>query len=134
MNRSLSATLHRSRNSLPAVVAGIMLSSVCVAAEPPPTAALQAAETAIATADQAHAADHASMELNQARRDLNAARDAVREHKMTLALYLAEESKVGAQLASARSEMMAAQIVNDSMIKSIATLKTEMNRKSGAKQ
>jgi hypothetical protein len=110
-----------------------MLSGVCWAAQPPPTAALQAAETAIATADQAQVADYASLELTGARRDLNAANDAVREQNMALAQRLAEESKVGAQLASAKAEVVRAQIVNDEMIKSIATLKEEMRRNTGAK-
>ena len=109
-----------------------MLAGVCSAAQPPPTAALQAAETAIATADQAHVADHAAVELTGARRDLIAANDAVREKNMTLALRLADESKVGAQLASAKAEVVEARMVNDEMIKSIAVLKEEMKRNTGA--
>ena len=77
-------------------------------------------------------ADYASLELTGARRDLNAANDAVREKNMPLALRLAEESMVGAQLASARAEVVEAQMVNDEMIKSIATLKEEMKRNAGA--
>jgi len=129
--RKSTANNHRPWH-LAAIATGLLLAGVCSAAQPPPTAALQAAETAIATADQAHVADYASLELTGARRDLNAANDAVREKNMPLALRLAEESMVGAQLASARAEVVEAQMVNDEMIKSIATLKEEMKRNAGA--
>ncbi len=103
------------------------------AAQPPPTAALQEAESAIAAADQARVVTYASTELTEARRNLVAANDAVREKNMTRALHLAQQSKVGAQLAVARAEVVEAQMVNDDMIKSIAELKAEMQRNSGAK-
>lgn len=111
----------------------LLLLGACATATPPPTAALQAAESAIAAADQARVANYASQELTEARRNLSAANDAVRAKNMTLALHLAEQSQVGAQLATAKAEVVEAQMVNDEMIKSIETLKTEMQRNSGAK-
>lgn len=128
-----TSTALRTSFGLAVITTGFLLSGASYAAQPPPSAELQAAETAIATADQAHVADYASVELTTARRELNAAHDAVRNKNMTLARYLAEESTVGAKLASAKAQVIEAQMVNDNMIKSIATLKEEMKRNSGAK-
>jgi urease gamma subunit len=53
---------------------------------------------------------------------------------MTTALYLAEESRASAELASARTEMLRQKEVNDDMQQSIETLKQEMLRNSGTRQ
>ena len=111
----------------------LVLGACTYTKQAPPTAALQAAESAIDAADQAHVANYASQDLTEARRNLAAANDAVVEKNMTLALYLAEQAKVGAQLATAKAEVVEAQMVNDDMIKSTAALKAEMKRNSGAK-
>jgi hypothetical protein len=108
--------------------------SACASTPQPPTAALQAAESAIADADQARVADYALPELSEARQKLNAARVAVQDQKMILAERLAQESRVDAELASAKTELTKAQAVNDQMIKSIDTLEQEMQRNSGARQ
>jgi hypothetical protein len=92
---------------------------------------LQAAESAIASAEQARVADYASAELREAREKLAAARTAVRNEEMVRALYLAEESRVHADLASAKAEEIKAKAVNDEMQKSIDTLRQEMQRVSG---
>jgi hypothetical protein len=110
-----------------------LLLGACATAQPPPTAALQAAESAIAAADQARAANYAPQELTEARRNLNAAEDAVRQENMALALRLADQARVGAQLASARAEVAEAKLVNDEMIRNIAALKADNQRNTGAK-
>ena len=100
----------------------------------PPTNELQAAELAIASAEQDQVADYALPELNDARKSLDAARVAVSNEDMVLATYLATESAANAQLASARTQMLKAKAVNEEMQNSIDTLKLELQRTSGASQ
>ena len=114
-----------------AAVAGFLAISACATAPQPPDLALQAAESAIVNAERARVADYASAELRAAREKLTAARTAVRNEDMVKAGYLAEESRVHADLASAQAEELKAKAVNDEMQKSIATLKQEMQRTSG---
>lgn len=44
-------------------VIGLLMSTACTSAQPPPTLELQAAELAIATAERDHVADYASSQL-----------------------------------------------------------------------
>lgn len=118
--------------SLLAAVSLLMLGA-CATAPQPPTQALQAAELAIANAEQARIADYASPELGEARENLTAARNAVQQKHMVLAQQLAEQSRVNAELASAKAESAKAKAVNDEMRKSTETLKQEMQRNPGAK-
>lgn len=117
-----------------AIVAGLLALGACATAPQPPNQALQAAELAIANADQARVADTASPELTQARAKLTAARDAVHQEQMVLAERLAEESRADAELASANFELAKALAVNEDMQKSIVDLKQEMQRNNGAAQ
>jgi hypothetical protein len=129
-------TLHRPKGALlasSAAMAAIVLIA-CASIPPAPTAELQAAELAIASADKAQIADHASPELTQAREKLEAAKVAVQKEKMDEARHLAEQSRADAELASAKSEQVKAQAVNDEMKKSTETLNSEMQRKTGAPQ
>jgi len=87
-----------------------------------------------AEAEQARVADYASAELTLAREKLSAARIAVQNEDMLQAEYLADESQVYAELASARAEEAKAKAINDDMQKSIDTLKHEMQRVTGATQ
>jgi Domain of unknown function (DUF4398) len=100
---------------------------------PEPTAALAAAEQAIATADRSRVADIASPELRQAREQLAAARAAAQGQRMAEAERLALESRVDAELASARIDAAKAKAVNEEMRRSTETLRQEMQRNSGAK-
>lgn len=114
-------------------IAGFLALPACATTPEPPTQALQAAESAIASAEQARVADYASAELRQAREKLAAARTSARNEEMIKARYLAEESRVHADLASAKAEEIKAKAVNDEMQKSIDTLKQEMQRGSGGR-
>jgi hypothetical protein len=118
---------------LPLVLAAALLLAVtaCSSLPPPPTQQLQAAELAITNAEQARVADYASAELNQARQKLAAAHTAVQNEDMPLAQRLADESRVSAELATAKTEMLEARAVNEEMQQSIDTLKQEMLRNSG---
>lgn len=114
--------------------ATLLLLSACASTPAPPTAALQAAEIAIANADQARVADYSIAELGEAREKLTAARRAVQKEDMVLAQRLAEQSLVDAQLALAKADVAKANTVNNEMKQSTRTLKQEMQRKSGDTQ
>jgi ribosome-associated translation inhibitor RaiA len=115
-------------------VAGLLILTACASVQTPPTAELQAAEMAIATAERGRVADYASVELSKARDKLTAARSAVQQEKMNQALRLAQQARVDAELASARAEVAKAEAVNEEMQKSIDTLKLEMQRNTGDRQ
>lgn len=129
----MRSTMKRLQQGLVLLIAIAGLSA-CASAPLPPTSELQAAELAIASAEQDQVADYALPELNEARKKLDAARVAVSNEDMLLATYLATESTADAQLASARAEMLKAKAVNDEMQQSIDTLKLELQRNSGARQ
>lgn len=114
------------------VAASVLMALVaCTTTMPPPTQQLQAAELAITTAEQAGVADYASSDLNQAREKLVAAHTAVDVEKMTLAQQLADESRVSAELATAKAGALKAKAVNVEMQQSLTTLKQEILRNSG---
>lgn len=117
-----------------AAIAGLLLLAACASAPKAPTAALQAAESAITNAERARVADYASQELTRAREKLAAANTAVRQEQMVLALRLAEQSRVDAELATAMTEEIKARAVNDEMKKSTDALEQEMQRNTGARQ
>lgn len=119
---------------LSAVLAGLLLIGACASAPQVPNRSLQAAEQAIATAEQARVADYASLELSQAREKLAAARVAVQQEEMVVARRLADEALVEAQLATARAGELKAKEINEDMKESTETLKHEMDRETGTRQ
>lgn len=114
-------------------VSGTLLSA-CSSPPKAPDQALQAAELAIATAEQARVADYASPELGEARNKLTAARTAVAKEEMTTAARLAEQARADAELAIAKAEAAKAQAINDELGKSVNTLEQELQRNSGGVQ
>jgi Domain of unknown function (DUF4398) len=132
-NSIRNSRLHR-RATAVVGVGGALLLAACASTPPEPTVALKAAEQAIAAADQTRVADAASPELSEAREKLTAAHAAVQDKQMVEAERLAMESRVDAELASAKIEASKAQAVNDEMKRSTDTLTQEMQRKSGEKQ
>jgi hypothetical protein len=112
---------------------GALLLTACATTTPEPTLAMRAAEQAIATADRTRVADAASPELSESREKLAAAQAAVKSKLMLEAERLAMESRVDAELASARIELSKAVAVNDEMKHSTDTLLQEIQRNAGAK-
>lgn len=102
----------------------------CAAAPVAPTAELQAAEQAIATAERAKANAFAMAEMQEARAKMNAARLAVEREDMVLARRHAEIARADAELALAKTAEGKAQAVVVDMNKSIEMLKQEMLRKT----
>jgi hypothetical protein len=101
------------------------------ASVPPPTASLAAAQQAITTAEAAEAPRYAAAELASSRAKLLAAGTAVTSKDMIAADRLAQESRVEAEYANAKSLSARATLVNDEMRKSSSALVEEMNRKAG---
>lgn len=114
-------------------VSGVLVTG-CSSPPKAPDQALQAAELAIATAEQARVADYASPELGEARDKLTAARTAVAKEEMTTAARLAEQARADAELATAKAEAAKAQAINDELGKSVNTLEQELQRNSGGVQ
>lgn len=130
-------TLHGFRRAslrVIAVTAGAYALAACAAQPLPPTAALLAADQAIATADKARVADSSSPELSAAREKIAAARSAVQAEEMVAAQRLAEQSRLSAELALARIEANKAATVNTEMMKSNDSLNQEMQRNTGDTQ
>ncbi len=129
---------HEKRGNVAHYLAALTVSGVLLTAcsSPPkaPDQALQAAELAIATAEQARVADYASPELGEARDKLTAARTAVAKEEMTTAARLAEQARADAELATAKAEAVKAQAINDELGKSVNTLEQELQRNSGGVQ
>ncbi|MES2603808.1 MAG: DUF4398 domain-containing protein [Pseudomonadota bacterium] len=136
MINSLPATKKKNSSlALRLLLTGSVLLALasCASTPLPPTQQLQAAELAITNAEQAGVADYASSELNQAREKLAAAHTAVDTEEMVLAQQLADESRVSAELATARAEVFKAKAVNAEMEQSLNTLKQELLRNSGTR-
>jgi hypothetical protein len=112
---------------------GVLVLCAC-ASTPPPTASLQEARHAIATAEQAEAGRYASSDLSDARANLASADTAVSTKNMIVAQRLAEESTADAELATAKTANIKANAVNNEMKRSTATLIEEMQRSSGDPQ
>jgi hypothetical protein len=112
---------------------GVLMLAACASTPPAPTASLQAAQRAISNAEGAEAGRYAPAELSEARSKLASADTAVSEQRMTMAERFADESRVEAELASARTADVKATAVNDEMMRSNQTLIDEMQRNPGAK-
>jgi hypothetical protein len=123
-----SVSRRRLRFALPAL---LLVSSAVFAGNPPPTVNLQAAQQAIANAERVDAATLAGLELGEARGKLAAAQTAVEDKKMIVAAQFADEARVEAELAAAKSGAAKAKTVNDNLERSTATLIEEMQRKTG---
>jgi hypothetical protein len=108
-----------------------VLALAACATAPVPTASLDAARQAIASAERSEAARYAPAELNQARFRLVAADAEVTGQKMLAAERLANESRADAELASARAGAAKATTMNDEMKRSTRTLIEEMQRSTG---
>jgi hypothetical protein len=120
----------RLRIALPVLVLLAAATAAC-ASTPVPETSLQSARQAIANAERVDAASLAAVELGEARSKLSAAQQAVTEKKMLAAERLANESRVAADLASARTGAAKAKAVNADIEKSTATLVEEMQRGTG---
>ena len=112
-------------------LAGALMITACASTPPAPTAQLQAAQQAIAAAERTDASLHAAAELGAAAAKLASANTAVQAQEMEAAARLADESRVEAELATAKTASVKARMVNDEMKRSTGTLIDEMQRNTG---
>lgn len=124
---------HASRRVAMAVGTALLLAA-CASTPMAPVTAIQAAERAITDAERQHVSNTYSPELSVARTKLGNARNAVQQEKMTKARYLADESRLSAELAIAQAQAQRAEAINEEMRRSIEILKQEMRRNTGAQQ
>jgi hypothetical protein len=109
----------------------ILLIAACASNPPAPTASLVQAKVAIAHAETADASHYAGAELDAARQKLLMADAAVSDKSqksMALADRLAQEARVEAELASARTEAAKAAAINQEMSRGADALTEEMQR------
>lgn len=112
------------------VLSAVVLSG-CAAAPVAPSDAMQAAQLAIARAEEARIPDYDSPDLRSARDKLTRARAAIQAEDMVGARRLAEEARVDAEAAAAKAGSARAQAVNLEMQRGIDALQQEMKRQSG---
>ena len=121
----------------PLIAAGLMgvlmLLGACASTPPAPDSALDAAKVAISNAEKADAGQFAGAELGEAREKLASADSAVREENMIAAERFAQEARVQAELASARTASAKAAAVNKEMERGADALTEEMQRGGEAK-
>ena len=133
----MTATLHARRDAplrMALGFTGVLLLAACASTPPAPSASMQAAQRAISQAEGAEAGRYAPTELSEARAKLASADTAAAEQKMTLAERFAEESRVEAELASAKTAHVKVRAVNDELMHSNGTLSDEMQRNPGDQQ
>ena len=126
LNRQPDNRGRRRAGPLAAISSAALFAAGC--ATPAPTAQIESAQQAIDDAERAEAAKHASPEMSQARSKLAAANTAVQNKDMEQAARLAEEARVDAELASARTAAVKAQAANDEIRRSNRALVEEMDR------
>lgn len=98
------------------------------ATTPPPTDALDRAESAIDAARAEGAVEQAPMELRFARDKLEAARTAVDEEAYTRARRLASEARVNAELAVAKTQSAKARATVEDLRRRIEELQRDIER------
>lgn len=106
----------------------VLLLGACASAPVPPKDALIAAGDAIAMAEEAGARQFAGAELDEARQQLMKAESAVEKQDMISAERHAEQARVSAQLAAAKSESAKAVAINNEMKRGAEALTEEMRR------
>lgn len=100
------------------------------ATTPVPVAQMALSSAALDQAVAAGASEHAPTDLRSAREHLDRARLALQADDRTLALSLAQEAQVDAQLAEARAHAAKATLASKSVKDGNRILKEEMSRKT----
>ncbi len=122
-------TKHSTRSIGAAGLMGsLMLIAACASTPPAPVSAMDAARVAITNAEKAEANRYAGAELGEARQKLALADSAVRDESMVQAEQLAQQARVQAELASARTAAAKAADVNKEMERGADALSEEMQR------
>ena len=107
--------------------------SACAVAPNPPVDAIASAQTALHQAEQARVGDESELELNEARSKLTQAQTIAADRnaggdRMKSARQLADEARVNAELATAKSVTARQQMANAEMQKTIDVMRFETQR------
>lgn len=108
----LNNTVIRHRLSLLGLLMLITLLAACASAPLAPADSLNAARNAIASAEQAGARQHAAPELEEAQARMVMAEEAVEDENMATADRFAQQSRIAAELAMAKTETSMAEEFN----------------------
>ena len=100
----------------------------CASTPEPPTAALKAASDTIDRAERSGARQYAGSELDEAQDQLRQARVSVNSGDMLEAGRLAQQARVAAELAMARTEAARAAEINRQLRQDAEALEEEMKR------
>ncbi|MDP5188356.1 DUF4398 domain-containing protein [Rheinheimera baltica] len=123
----ISFPLYRSAAKSSFLLAALLLAA-CSASPKVPLAEIASAEQAIANAERAQVIRYTSTELNTARTELAAARNAVLADNLPQAQRLALQAQLSAELAIAQADLLKAQAVNKDMQQSIDAVQQEAQR------
>ena len=118
----------RIRTAAGLAAAAVLLGACATTPPAPPTAALDAARKAIASAEQSDARRYSSAELDEAGQKLAMANRAVTNENMIEADRFAQESRIVAELASARTESAKAAEINRELGRGADALNEELRR------
>lgn len=110
------------------LVAAILLLGGCASVPEAPVAALAEAKIAISMAEKDNASQYAAPDLTEARQRLVLANAAVDSKQMTEADRYAHQSRIAAELASARTEAAKAAEVNEELNRDAKALNEEIQR------
>ena len=127
----MSLPMSMRKHAATAVAAAAVLASVSCASGPPPNADLVGAHTLVAQAEQSGAQQYASANLEAARSELRQA-DQDAKDKPVLAIRLAQESSVDAELALARTREVKAEQSLREVNSGNASLQSESEREHPA--
>src|ERR1700722_6673177 len=127
----MSLPMSMKKHAANAAAAAAVLASVSCASGPPPNADLVGAHTLVAQAEQSGAQQYASANLEAARSELRQA-DQDAKDKPVLAIRLAQESSVDAELALARTRAVKAEQSLREVNSGTASLQSESERERPA--
>jgi hypothetical protein len=128
MNKSSRANPGRRPFAAAGLFGALLLVAACASAPPAPDSAIDAAKVAISNAEKADAGHYAGAELGEARQKLTLADNAVNQKSMIQAERFADESRIQAELASARTAAAKAVAVNKEMERGAEALTEELQR------
>lgn len=128
-----ATSVHRRFVAVASMAIVISLMGACTSTPLAPVGQVTAAQDAIVTAEQSGARQHAGAELDEAQQQLLQAERAIKAEHMLEAERFAEQSRVTAELASARTEAAKAVAINREMGRGAEALIDEMQR-SGDQQ
>lgn len=124
--KRIESALNR-KVKLVAGCAMLFIVTACASTKPP-TAKMSETESAIKQAEQVDAQDYAPLEIREARKKFDQAKQMVKQEKYAKAKRLADEAMVDAELAEITARSKKAQEAVKQLRESIKTLKEEIER------